>query len=349
LQDVTEPPVLSSSLAPSDIGGFNVSCFETLGEPGMDGTLTAEILGGVPPYSYQWSDGQSLKTATNLQAQNYSVTVTDNVGCTLETNYTMTAPPAISPMIDFRDPTCSGFETGQVEIVQINGGVPEYVYALGDDQYQDNGFFSGLLEGKYVLQIQDANGCIYEDSSEIFAPEIPVVLSLEDITIELGDQGALIPFLNIDQFNNIEWTDSSTLTCGACIDPFAMPVNDAIYNLSITSIDDCSTEASVKVTVDKTRSVYIPNAFSPNNDGINDEFTVFGGNEIEEVTSLKIFSRWGNLVYELNNFQPNDLSSGWDGIFRGKALNPSVFVFIAEIKFIDGVSIPYKGDIVLLR
>ena len=264
-------------------------------------------------------------------------------------DFTLSAPPGITSIIELSDPNCSGFETGQIEIIQVDGGVPGYQYTLDDNVFENNRSFSGLSGETYVIRTQDANGCILEDSVELIAPEIPVVLSLEDITIDLGDEGTLIPFLNIDQFLNITWTDSATLNCGDCISPLALPVNDQVYQLSVTSFDDCSTEASVHVTVNKTRSVCIPNAFSPSNDGINDEFTVFGGNEIEEVTSLKIFSRWGNIVYANENFQPNDLSIGWDGLFQGKELDPSVFVYIAEVKFIDGISIPYKGDVVLLR
>ncbi len=349
LQDVTEPPVMSSTFMPSLYNGYNVSCFETLGEPGNDGTLQANALGGVPPYSYSWSNDQITQTASNLLAENYEVTITDDVGCTFTNDFTLISAPELMPTIDFRDPNCSGFETGQIEVVQVLGGVPGYQYALGDDVYQNNTLYNGLVEDNYTIQIIDANGCIYQDSSELIAPAIPVILSLEDITIELGDQGILVPFINIDEFQNIEWTDSSTLDCGNCLSPMAMPVNDAVYELSVTSIDDCSTEASVRITVDKTRGVYIPNAFSPNNDGVNDEFTIFGGNEVEEVTSLKIFSRWGSIVYSNENFQPNDLSIGWDGFFNGKAMDPSVFIYIAEVKFIDGVSIPYKGDFVLLR
>ncbi|MEL6970330.1 MAG: gliding motility-associated C-terminal domain-containing protein, partial [Bacteroidota bacterium] len=89
--------------------------------------------------------------------------------------------------------------------------------------------------------------------------------------------------------------------------------------------------------------------FSPNRDGVNDGFTVFGGPGLQEIESLRIFSRWGELVFERNNIFPNDESLGWDGLFNGELVNPGVFVYIAELRFVDQEVIQAEGDVTVLR
>jgi hypothetical protein len=68
---------------------------------------------------------------------------------------------------------------------------------------------------------------------------------------------------------------------------------------------------------------------------------------VEEIENFQIFSRWGDLVFEKNNFQPNDPSMGWSGFFNGEKMNPSVFVFFAKIKYLNGEIKIVKGDLIL--
>jgi gliding motility-associated-like protein len=96
-------------------------------------------------------------------------------------------------------------------------------------------------------------------------------------------------------------------------------------------------------------SAYVPNVFSPNGDGINDKFAVFGGTDLEEVRSLQVFDRWGGLVYQQENLSPNNQNSAWDGKIRGKPAAEGVFVYVAEILMNDGNSRTLSGKVSLLR
>jgi len=112
----------------------------------------------------------------------------------------------------------------------------------------------------------------------------------------------------------------------------------------------CEASDSLRITVADARSVFIPNVFSPNSDGQNDYFTVFGSAlSIEAVERLAVYDRWGELVFEQNNLLPNNPSVGWDGTFRGKTLVPGVYVYVAQIRFLDGQMVEYAGDITLIR
>ena len=99
----------------------------------------------------------------------------------------------------------------------------------------------------------------------------------------------------------------------------------------------------------KKGDVFIPNVFTPNEDGVNDRFTVFSTPEIKEIQRLRIFDRWGQMVYELYDFPPNDVSYGWDGYFRGKKSNPAVFVCTVEWIDAEGELHILSGDLTLLR
>ena len=111
----------------------------------------------------------------------------------------------------------------------------------------------------------------------------------------------------------------------------------------------CIAEDEIVIQVLKNRDVFIPNAFSPNGDGVNDWLTVFGGRQVKEVHQFLVYSRWGEVVFEAYNFLPNDLSEGWNGRFKGDPMNPGVLVYWAEVEFIDGFRLFLKGDVTLMR
>ncbi|HNE51303.1 MAG TPA: gliding motility-associated C-terminal domain-containing protein, partial [Chitinophagales bacterium] len=90
--------------------------------------------------------------------------------------------------------------------------------------------------------------------------------------------------------------------------------------------------------------VYVPNTFTPNGDGQNDVLKVFGPG-VASVKEVRIFNRWGQLVFETND--PSNI--GWDGTFKGQELNPGVFVYYMDVECINGERTIKKGDITLLR
>jgi hypothetical protein len=76
---------------------------------------------------------------------------------------------------------------------------------------------------------------------------------------------------------------------------------------------------------------------------------VFAGDDVVEIKSFLVFSRWGETVFQYFNFQPNDPAYGWDGRHRGDVMNPAVFTWFALVEFIDGQEVLYEGDVTLMR
>ncbi|MBK7407770.1 MAG: gliding motility-associated C-terminal domain-containing protein [Saprospirales bacterium] len=327
--EIQEPPVLAASLNASNFNGFNVSC-----NGGQDGTLSALPQGGVPGYTFLWSTGNTQSTTSGLPAGDCTVTVTDMAGCTVTASAILQEPPSLSLSALFVDPGCEGYDTGLAIVQDVEGGVPPYQYALFNDFSTDT-VFVGLTSGSYTLTVQDANGCTANTTGTLTAALIPAVYVGEDLTLMLGESQPIQVIINLDPQTS-SWSPAYGLSCVDCLAPVAGPYETTAYTLTVTSEDGCAGSDSLIVHVLKVRDIYVPNIFSPNFDGINDRLTVFAGKSVRQINSLKVFSRWGELVFEQYNFPPNDPGFGWDGSFNGRKIQEGTFVWLAEIAYLDG-------------
>ncbi|MCB0642605.1 MAG: gliding motility-associated C-terminal domain-containing protein, partial [Phaeodactylibacter sp.] len=182
---------------------------------------------------------------------------------------------------------------------------------------------------------------------------IEVVVAVEPrVEMQLGDSYQLDVNVNLlpGNISSIEWTPATGLSCTDCLDPIATPLQTSVYQVTVTSDLGCEDRGLVEFVVDRRPAVYIPNGFSPDGDGNNEVFMIYAKDaSVEKIKRFLVFSRWGEVVYEYYNFQPNNPAYGWDGRFRGELMNPAVFAWFAEIEFIDGRVEIFKGDVTLVR
>jgi gliding motility-associated-like protein len=169
-----------------------------------------------------------------------------------------------------------------------------------------------------------------------------------DLTIELGDSVRLNPVTN-GLGLLWQWSPPDGLSCSDCPRPWARPFATQLYTLVVTDENGCGAKDELLITVLLNRQIYIPNAFSPNGDGINDEFMIYAGGNVKGVREFLIFDRWGEKVFEDYDFLPNDPQHGWAGMFKGKPMDPAVFVYKAEIEYVDGAVEVFYGDATLVR
>jgi len=179
----------------------------------------------------------------------------------------------------------------------------------------------------------------------------PIQLDLgPDVSIELGDSLILTPIISNAEYPlEYEWTNlGDSIGCNQCQTVTVQPSYSTSYALALTDEYGCASVDDINIIVDRERKVYIPNAFSPNYDGINDRFTIYArpGTIIE---SLQVYDRWGALVFQGKGFEPNDESMGWDGFYRGELMNPDAFIWFAQIRFIDDEVELFEGDVTLIR
>lgn len=343
ITEVTEPTVMSADFFPSDYNGFNVSCSD-----GLDGTLEVQPMGGIPPYFYNWSNGQSSSFIQNLSVGEYIVTITDDSGCELISNFILDAPNPLFLSAEFDNADCDGFDSGSIEVNQTSGGTAPYTYFLNGVNENNNTVFENLSSGNYEVEVMDNNGCTTSITDIIEDAEIPVIDLGEDYSVVLGDLVNLNPSINNITIQNIQWNASEFLSCEDCLNPEVTPLFSGQYLLEIISEDGCVGIDSVFINVEKLRRFYAPTAFSPNSDGYNDYFTLYGSPEVALIKRLLVFNRWGAVVYEGQDLPAADGSTGWDGQFKGKTMNAGVFTWMAEIEFIDGLVETHSGDVTIV-
>ncbi|MEL6972295.1 MAG: gliding motility-associated C-terminal domain-containing protein, partial [Bacteroidota bacterium] len=175
----------------------------------------------------------------------------------------------------------------------------------------------------------------------------------EDLTIKLGEMANFEPLILPDPgaIETVKWTPRELLDCDTCL--FASTLNDLAYTndfrLTVQDSLGCTATDNIRVIVLRNGSIYVPSAFSPDDDGINDVLFAQAGSEIEWIESFQVFNRWGEQVFKFSDGPPNDPSIGWDGTHRGEQLNAAVFVYVIEIRFVDGQTTVIGGDVMLLR
>ena len=312
-----------------------------------------------PNYSYQWNGPSGFSsTQINISATEsgqYTLVIlnTDN-GC--KNDVTVLVPintdvPTGLATIN-KNPNCFGSTDGSIGILNINGGTQPYLYSINNKAYSSANQFSFLGEGTYKISVQDAAGCEYDTLINLTQPLKLTVNAGADTIIPWGTtyqlNASILPVQA--KIASINWTPVADSFCQNCLNPTIAPFDASLFTITVVDSNGCKASDKVLILVKKERPVYIPNTFSPNGDGLNDIFYINAGQDfIEEVTYFQIYDRWGNKIFEKERFAPNDPAYGWDGMFRNKKVNSAVFVYWALIKFKDGESILYKGDVTLQR
>ncbi len=220
-------------------------------------------------------------------------------------------------------------------------------------QSSSDTLLTGLLDGDYTVIVTDANGCRTTEtytvmgSPELFfeVEEYFMINEGESVYIEIsgdvGEDGLIF-----------EWFPSDILDCSTCPAAIATPHEDTSIGIQITDANGCIyfLQTYIVVIADTAMfdGIYIPNVFSPNNDGVNDFWTIFSRNQNTFASQLNIFDRWGNIVFSKDDFVLSGFD-GWDGTKNGQQMNPGVFVFQAILTLADGKEEKVHGNITLIR
>ncbi|MBX2927697.1 MAG: gliding motility-associated C-terminal domain-containing protein [Saprospiraceae bacterium] len=332
--------VLQLSLLPAPTPGLSAS--GSLCDGG------AVVLAAAPGLSaYLWSDGSTAPALTTAVPGWYYLTVTDAQGCTA-TDSIGIADEAVRGQFSVQTPPCEGLP-GQVFLDQAQGGTPPYRIGLSGDALQPADVPLALPEGVFLLRIEDSTGC--GTTEEVTVPASPQwLLELgRDTSIRLGQAVRLQPQGLWPQSAQFSWQPPQGLDCDTCAVVRAMPPRSTRYELILRIAPGCELRDALTILVDGRAPVYVPNAFSPNGDGINDWLAVFAGDGVATVRSFRVFDRWGAAVFERLNFSPNVESLGWDGAVRGRPANAGLYIYTIEWERADGQTERASGEAMLMR
>lgn len=342
---LTEPQPMSvtaSSMAPL--------CFNT-----TNGTVTANCTGGTASYVFTLGfNGSVVQTNNNgafasLAAGDYVISVSDANNCVKIANLNLPVPPADEFQFSTTPVSCfgAGYNDGTIIITPISILNQPYLYALDGMGNQQLNEFTNVSGGAHQLHIINNNGCTTDTTIMVAQPaEATLEIVPGDTTIELGGSIQLntsfAPY-SASSIVSYTWSPNEGLTCVDCANPTVNSYsknND--YTLTVTYNGHCTVTATAKVNVAGHPEPFVPNAFTPNGDGNNDVFMVFG--EGIRSVDLKVFNRWGEKVYESNN-----QFDGWDGTYKGAIQNTNVFVYEVTATYLDGKKMDKKGTVTLVR
>lgn len=338
----------------------NVSCFGA-----DDGRIKLQRTGGNGGSTiYRWSPNISQSdSAFNLKAGLYYITATDRKGCSDSITFSITQPDRIYYSLEPPlQPRCNG-ELTYVKLDTAFGSTYLHPFTVSVDngpQYPI-GYQVPVFAGEHLITItEQITGCSDTTSVNIGEP-LPITIRFENIVdsvpvprmlVGLGTQTRLSPIVSGSlPIDSVSWTPRDYLTfTSEPLRPTVSPLDDRTYKLRVTDVNGCIGEASILIELERNRNVFIPNVFSPNDDDRNDYFGVFTGVGVKTINFLRIYDRWGELLFSREQIPTNsDPSEGWDGKFRGKVVQQGVYLYIAEVEFEDGAKLLYRGDITVSR
>lgn len=288
-------------------------------------------------------------------AGDYRIEVIDlDTGCSSEDTVSISLEENVLEFAEIAgtDPSCADDTDGVIELLGLEGGVAPFSYFI-DGVSSAVGEFTSLGAGSYEISVIDANGCEYTEIIELINPEPITVFAGDDLNVDMDQQVVIDPVINreLSRINDITWVVNGTVLCSNCPDSRLsfLAERSGVYQIFVEDVNGCTASDELSLTVRIVRNVFIPTAFSPNGDGINDKFSIFAGRNATNVKSFVIFDRWGNMMYEVVDLPPNDDTQGWDGTLRGRILDPGVFIYSAIVEFEDGEELNYHGEVKLIR
>ncbi len=321
------------------------ACNANTGKIILNASTTAKA-----PLSFKWSNGDTIPNLRNLAVGFYEVTVSDPLQCSNPvTQKIEIKKPDLTLSTSKNDVQCFGENNGIVE-AKATGTIGVYTFKWSNQS--DSARQSNLKAGKYVVTVTDSLNCFRVDSVVIKEPTDWRILATPDTLIALGDtiqlSASIAPAINRPV--KLAWTPPQYLSCFDCFLPTVRGLNSSqVFKITATDSVGCVQTAKTSLRIDPSSGIYFPNAFSPNGDKNNDFFTIYGTPRVRKIKQLSVYSRWGNKVFETANINAGAEELGWDGTSQGVALPPDVFIFWAEIEYINGLTTIVKGDVTLMR
>lgn len=271
-----------------------------------------------------------------------------------------------TPVITTRTPLCVGDDLSLSATSSIPGNnTLNYVWNGPGTGFPVNSASAGISPvkiedaGVYSVTVTSPEtGCSVTADTMIAVGGYPVVkFSKDSFNVPTGYTMQITPAITNASDRNIlpiakyEWTPADNIQCNdpACSLPTLTVKNNICYTVKATNIYGCSGSNTICITAFCTNAqVFIPNAFTPKGLAANSRFMVRGSG-IASVKSFRVFNRWGRVVFEKNNFPPNDAGYGWDGYINGRLADMGVYVYTVDVICENGTPYTYKGNVTLLQ
>jgi gliding motility-associated-like protein len=224
----------------------------------------------------------------------------------------------------------------------FGNGINSTVQNPPPQSYSSSGNFTATLIAT------NSSGCKDTVTKTVRIHPLPTVSLPPDITTVAGTT-ITIPALYSGNMTSYNWTPATFLSCTTCPRPDVTPAFNMAYTVAFTDSNNCRNTGNILVkALCKNANVFIPNTFSPNNDGSNDVFYP-RGTGLDRAKIMRVFNRWGEVVFERYDFPVNNAANGWDGTRKGKKANADVYIYQLEVYCQNGELLTFQGNITLIR
>lgn len=241
------------------------------------------------------------------------------------------------------DASCAGKCDGAIDLTVLTGTAPfTFAWSNGDTAQS----VSGLCAGNYSVTITDASGDNTVGNFMIKEPPPLTVDAGADTVLEFG-QSVQLNATSSSGTVSYSWQPPVDLSCSDCPDPVSTPLETTTYTVTVTDSAGCQAMDVITITVVDDAGLFVPNAFSPNGDGHNDEVFAFvtGSNTLDVFV---IYNRWGQVVFSTSSVS-NGKSTGWDGTLKGEPQPVGCYAYVARAFDVNGTEHFVTGNITLLR
>lgn len=335
IEEPDGPSIADLEVSPPDCGETN-------------GAIRVIVQGGTAPYEFSINDGgtfQSDNFFENLPSGDYPILIRDQSDCMVMDWATVPGggtPPVIDEIL-IEQAACA-VDQNAITITVEDNSTP-LAYSIDGVNFQSSNRFTDLSPGIYTVIIQDVSACSVTEVINI--PSLDV-LAIERVVTRssecLGNTGRLEVMIRGGTGQILYQLDTLIQTNGE----FSR-LASGNYLLTVTDASGCTQSEEVNIGRGEC-PIYIPNAFSPNEDGGNDRFAAFAAAGINgQVITYQIFNRWGNQIFESNDFPLDETGQWWDGHFQGQRAVAGTYVYYIVIELEGGRRIVEQGEVNLVR
>jgi len=312
-----------------------------------NGRIVVSVQGGLAPISYELNGGNAQPTGDfmNLPPGNYTLGITDANGCTLtETAVIAASQTLLLNSVLTKNAACG--EANGTMIIFASGGEAPLEFSLDGVVFGAENAFSNLAAGAYEPTVMDAAGCMVALQLSITGTTPP---RFGEFTVKPAECQEANGALNAAFEGG---TGGLTLTLNGRAQALEFPIPGLLagdYQLLLRDSIGCADTLAATI-LRINCPIYLPNAFSPNDDGINDRFRPQAIGDLDaQVLRFYVFDRWGGFLFKSENQAFADPANGWDGRKDGKPLGQGVYAWLLEVAFSDGGRELRSGDVLLVR
>lgn len=343
--------------------------------PDDDGYMTLKAPDGFGTYT--WNNGETgatIRVKANL-GDKYKVKLTPlaslDASCSFDLDYTITYKKTTAELVKeicegevvavgdtiykttgtfirniSKSNVCDSTVTLKLTVNKVPFYTQDVEICLGQKLTVGDTTFA--TSGTFIRKIRLKTGCDSTVTTHLTVREM-TLQTTADLVITQGDSTELEATINPSGAYQFLWRNSSSLSCLTCDHVWVKPDKTEVYTIDVSDVNNiCKKEGKITVSV-KPCGIDAPDAFSPNGDGKNDVFFVNTPSCITKILDMKIYNRWGEVVYSNQNFQGSDEKQGWSGMYHGEISTAGVYPYKISVAMKSGRELQYNGVVHLLR